>query len=116
MCGLNIKHMIEEGGITAQADKAAKRSQMLYDYIDSSDGYYSNNIHKQFRSKMNIPFRVKMDENLEKKFEAEARAEGLLDLAGHRSVGGCRASLYNAMSFEVVEALINFMKAFREKN
>jgi phosphoserine aminotransferase len=47
--------MIEEGGITAQDDKAAKRSQMLYDYIDSSDGYYSNNIHKQFRSKMNIP-------------------------------------------------------------
>ena len=56
MCGLNIAHMIEEGGIEKMAEKAAKRSSMLYDYIDNSEGFYSNGINKEFRSKMNIPF------------------------------------------------------------
>jgi len=56
MCGLNIAHMIEQGGLDEMAARAAKRSSMLYDYIDSSDGFYSNGIHKEFRSKMNIPF------------------------------------------------------------
>jgi len=65
---------------------------------------------------MNIPFRVKSDEQLEAKFLKEAEAEGLIELKGHRSVGGCRASLYNAMPFEGVEALINFMKKFKEAN
>jgi phosphoserine aminotransferase len=65
---------------------------------------------------MNIPFRVKSDEEVEKKFLAQATAAGLLDLAGHRSVGGCRASLYNAMTIEGVEALIAFMKSFKEAN
>ena len=61
---------------------------------------------------MNIPFRVKSDEALEAKFLKEAEAIGLIELKGHRSVGGCRASLYNAMPFEGVEALTNFMKKF----
>ena len=59
-----------------------------------------------YRSRMNIPFRVKKDEGLEKKFVAEAAAAGLIDLGGHRSVGGCRASIYNAMAMEGVEALV----------
>ena len=95
---------------------AVKRSSMLYNFIDASEGYYTNSINKEFRSKMNIPFRVKNDEALEKKFEAEARIAGLIDLAGHRSVGGLRASLYNAMSIEGVEALIQFMTEFKAKN
>lgn len=95
---------------------AVKRSSMLYNFIDASEGYYTNGINKEFRSKMNIPFRVKNDEALEKKFEAEARIAGLIDLAGHRSVGGLRASLYNAMSIEGVEALIQFMTEFKAKN
>ena len=70
---------------------------------------------RQFHSKINIPFQVKNDEEMAKKFKPEARAAGLLDLANHRSVGGCRASLYNAMTFEGVEALISFMKSFKEK-
>lgn len=65
---------------------------------------------------MNIPFRVKKDEALENKFLKEAAAAGLVELKGHRSVGGCRASIYNAMPIEGVEALVNFMKKFRDEN
>ena len=65
---------------------------------------------------MNIPFRVKKDEKLENKFLKEAQEAGLIELKGHRSVGGCRASIYNAMPIEGVEALINFMKKFRDEN
>jgi phosphoserine aminotransferase len=89
---------------------------MLYNYIDNSEGFYSNGVLPQYRSRMNIPFRVKSDEELEKKFLAEAPKAGLIDLAGHRSVGGCRASLYNAMTIEGVEALIAFMQKFKTEN
>lgn len=95
---------------------AAIRSEMLYSYIDGSEGYYSNGVNHKYRSRMNIPFRVKCDDDLEKKFIADSNKEGLLDLAGHRSVGGCRASLYNAMTVEGVEALITFMTKFRSEN
>lgn len=98
------------------AEKALLRSTMLYEAIDNSDGYFVNNIEKCYRSRMNIPFRVKFDEVLEKRFEAEARKAGLVDIGGHKSVGGLRASLYNAMPVEGVEALIKFMKEFKEKN
>ena len=116
MCGLNIEHMIAKGGIPAMAELAAKRSGLLYDYIDNSDGYYSNAIQKRWRSRMNIPFRVCCDAALETKFVADAAAAGFMDLGGHRSVGGCRASCYNAMPVEGVEALVEFMKAFKEAN
>lgn len=89
---------------------------MLYDFIDGSADYYSNPVDPRFRSRMNIPFRVKKDEKLEAKFLKEAQEVGLIELKGHRSVGGCRASLYNAMPVEGVEALINFMKKFRDEN
>ena len=65
---------------------------------------------------MNIPFRVRKDDKLEAKFLAEAAKVGLIELKGHRSVGGCRASIYNAMPYEGVEALVNFMKKFKEEN
>lgn len=116
MCGLNIEHMLNQGGIPAMAELAAKRSSMLYDFIDNSDGYYANTIQKRWRSRMNIPFRICNDEKLETKFVKDAAAAGLLELSGHRSVGGCRASLYNAMKVEGVQALIDFMKAFKEAN
>lgn len=89
---------------------------MLYDFIESSSEYYTNPVNPSFRSRMNIPFRVKKDEKLETKFLNEAAKVGLIELKGHRSVGGCRASLYNAMPMEGVEALINFMKKFRDEN
>lgn len=89
---------------------------MIYDAIDNSDGYYSNPVEPKYRSRTNIPFRVKKDEKLETKFLNEAAALGLIELKGHRSVGGCRASCYNAMPIEGVETLVNFMKKFREEN
>lgn len=116
MAGLNLEYMLEIGGLPKMQELAEARSKMLYSYIDNSDGFYSNNVKPEFRSRMNIPFRVKSDEELEKKFLAQATAAGLLDLAGHRSVGGCRASLYNAMTIEGVEALVAFMKTFKEAN
>jgi phosphoserine aminotransferase len=70
----------------------------------------------KYRSRTTIPFRVKSDDDLENKFMAEALKEGLIETKGHRSVGGCRVSLYNAMEYEGVEALTNFMKKFQSEN
>ena len=116
MCGLNVAYMLEQGGIPAMQAKAEERSSLLYNYIDASEGYYVNNVEARFRSRMNIPFRVCNNEDLENKFIAEATAASLIDLKGHRSVGGCRASIYNAMPVEGVHALIAFMTPFKENN
>lgn len=116
MCGLNIEYMLEQGGLAAMQAKAVERSQMLYNYIDSSEGYYCNKVDAKYRSRINIPFRVCEDEALEAKFIAEATKANLIDLKGHRSVGGCRASLYNAMPVEGVTALIEFMTQFKANN
>jgi len=113
--GLNIAYMLEKG-LPAIQKEAELKSSMLYEYIDSSEGYYSNGVAKEFRSRMNVPFRVKANDELEAKFLAEATKANLIDLKGHRSVGGCRASIYNAMPVEGVQALIDFMKKFREEN
>jgi phosphoserine aminotransferase len=113
--GLNLAYM-KNLGLAHFHELANKRSSMLYDYIDNSEGYYSNPVDPKYRSRTNIPFRVKKDEKLENKFLAEAQKEGLIELKGHRSVGGCRASCYNAMPIEGVEALVAFMKKFREEN
>lgn len=115
MCGLNIAYMLEKGLEQVEAE-AVEKSKMLYDYIESSDGYYTNPVDPAFRSRVNIPFRVKKDDDYEKKFLSGAEKAGLIELKGHRSVGGCRASLYNAMPKEGVQALINYMKKFREEN
>lgn len=116
MCGLNAAYMIEQGGIPAMQAKAQERSSLLYNYIDASEGYYVNGVEAKYRSRINIPFRVCKNDDLEKKFIAEAREANLVDLSGHRSVGGCRASLYNAMPVEGVHALIAFMTTFKENN
>jgi phosphoserine aminotransferase len=116
MLGLNVEYMLEQGGLPTYQALAEKRSSLLYDYIDSTEGYYVAAVDKKYRSRVNIPFRIREDEALEKKFIAEAAKEGLQELAGHRSVGGMRASLYNAMPLEGVEALVAFMKRFKEAN
>ena len=116
VCGLNLAYMQRQGGLPHLEAEAKRKSSLLYDYIDSSSGYYTNPVDIPFRSRMNIPFRVKKDEKLEAKFLKEAGEVGLIELKGHRSVGGCRASIYNAMPYEGVEALVNFMKKFREEN
>lgn len=112
MCGLNIAHMLEKGGIPVMQKAAEQRSGMLYKFIDESGGYYVNNVEDRYRSRMNVPFRICNNEDLENKFIKEAGENGLIELKGHRSVGGCRASLYNAMTIEGVSALTAFMAKF----
>lgn len=113
--GLNLAHM-NKLGLAHYQELANRRASLLYDYIDNSEDYYSNPVDPRYRSRTNIPFRVKKDEKLENKFLAEAQKAGLIELKGHRSVGGCRASCYNAMPIEGVEALVDFMKRFKEEN
>ncbi|MGB9616148.1 MAG: 3-phosphoserine/phosphohydroxythreonine transaminase, partial [Desulfomonilaceae bacterium] len=87
---------------------------LLYGAIDQS-GFYQGTADVDSRSLMNVTFRLP-NEDLEKKFVAEAQKQGLGGLKGHRSVGGCRASLYNAVGMEAVQALVDFMKEFEKKN
>lgn len=96
--------------------QAIQKSSAIYNLIDTLGDYYTSAVNGNCRSKMNIPFRVKKDEDLEGKFLKEAKAHGLLGLKGHRSVGGIRASIYNAILPEHVDKLVDFMKAFKENN
>jgi len=91
-----------------------KKANLLYDYLDSQD-YYKAPVQKESRSMMNVTF-VTGDADLDKKFASEAAKRGMKNLKGHRSVGGMRASIYNAMPYEGVEALVAFMKEFAANN
>jgi phosphoserine aminotransferase len=102
----------EVGGIDAMAKQNAHKASMLYDAIDGSGGFYRGHAEKGSRSNMNVAFRLP-SESLEQTFIQEAAKNSLVALKGHRSVGGCRASIYNAMPVEGVEALCNFMKEFQ---
>ena len=90
-----------------------QKAALLYDYLDKSD-FYNGTAAKEDRSIMNLTFLLK-DSSLEGTFIAEALANGLVGLKGHRSVGGCRASIYNASTLEAVEALVSFMAEFERK-
>ena len=114
MAGLVFKWLLDQGGLQEIEKKNKKKASILYEYIDSTTFYY-NNVDINNRSRMNIPFRILNDE-LTMKFVAEAEAEGLYQLKGHRLVGGLRASIYNAMPIEGVEALITFMEKFKNNN
>lgn len=115
MVGLTLQ-WIEEviGGLEEMEKINHQKAKMLYDYIDSSR-LYSNPVAVEDRSYVNIPF-VTGDAELDKKFVKEAKEAGLVNIKGHRSVGGMRASIYNAMPVEGVEKLIAFMKDFEERN
>ena len=113
--GKVLKWMKREGGLAVMEQRAAEKSSLLYAAIDHSDGYYNCPVDAACRSQMNVVFRLPT-EPLEQKFLAESAAAGLLNLEGHRSVGGCRASIYNAMPRAGVEALVEFMAAFRAAN
>jgi len=115
--GEYLKYTKKVGGIAHWTELSDKKSGMLYDAIDGSDGFYGCPVDKSCRSRMNVPFVINGgDEALEKKFLEDAKKEKLFTLAGHRSVGGCRASLYNGMPLEGVEALANFMQSFMDEN
>ena len=104
----------ESGGLTAMGERNQAKADALYGYIDAS-AYYSNPVALDSRSWMNVPF-LQANADLDKTFVAEANAAGLTNLAGHRSVGGMRASIYNAMPIEGVQALIDFMADFERRN
>jgi phosphoserine aminotransferase len=115
--GLYLKYTKEKGGIPYWDDLAEKKSKMIYDVIDGSDGFYTAPVNKDCRSRMNIPFQIQGgNEDLEKKWLKEAEKMKLFTLAGHRSVGGIRASLYNGMPLEGVACLSDFMKSFQQEN
>ena len=102
------------GGLEAMKAHNEKKCKVLYDYLDNQD-YYIAPVKPECRSMMNVTF-VTGDADLDKKFASEAGKAGLQNLKGHRSVGGMRASIYNAMPIEGVEALVDFMKKFAEEN
>ncbi|MDX1655717.1 MAG: 3-phosphoserine/phosphohydroxythreonine transaminase [Candidatus Competibacteraceae bacterium] len=114
LAGLVFQWLKEQGGLEAMGRLNRRKAECLYDYIDQSD-FYANPIDPRYRSWMNVPFTL-ADGQLDKPFLAGARERGLVTLAGHRSVGGMRASLYNAMPEEGVTALIDYMGEFARRH
>lgn len=115
MLGEVLKWVESKGGVAEIAKHNEVKAKVIYDAIDNSNGFYKGHATPESRSLMNITFRV-ADEELEKQFLAEAKAAGFIGLNGHRSVGGCRASTYNAVPLEACEALRDFMVAFQQKH
>ncbi|MCD8208832.1 MAG: aminotransferase class V-fold PLP-dependent enzyme, partial [Bacteroidales bacterium] len=114
ICGKVFRWIKETGGLEAMAARNAEKAAILYDYLDNNS-MFKGTVVKKDRSLMNVTF-VIGDADLEAKFIAEAKAAGMENLKGHRTVGGMRASIYNAMPREGVETLVEFMKAFEKAN
>ncbi|NLC74024.1 MAG: 3-phosphoserine/phosphohydroxythreonine transaminase [Clostridiales bacterium] len=114
MCGLVFKWLKENGGLSAVKERNEKKAKLLYDYLDQSKLFHGTVVPAD-RSVMNVPF-VTGNADMDAKFVAESSAYGLVNIKGHRSVGGMRASIYNAMPYEGVEALVNFMDKFEKEN
>jgi phosphoserine aminotransferase len=110
MAGLVFQWLKKQGGIAAMAQQNSAKAALLYAAIDGSDLYF-NPVDKACRSRMNVPFFLR-NENLNAAFLAGAQSAGLLQLRGHKSVGGMRASLYNAMPLAGVQALVGYLKEF----
>lgn len=113
LAGLVFAWLEDQGGLAAMAERNRRKAALLYEAIDASS-FYANPVAVSARSWMNVPFTL-ADADLDAVFLAEARAAGLLNLKGHRSVGGMRASLYNAMPLAGVEALLAFMRDFERR-
>ncbi len=124
--GLVMEWIEAEGGITAIEKRNEAKAKLLYDTIDSSSGYYTCPVERASRSRMNVVFRVgggvgrsaaaQDMEAIERKFAKEAEAAGIVGTPGHRSVGGMRVSLYNAVTLEAVQTLVSFMRQFQRTN
>lgn len=115
--GRVFQWLMKKGGIEGMAKLSQAKSQMIYGIIDSSNGFYTCPVDKNVRSRMNIPFRIgglPGNDALEKEFLQKAEKLNMVQLKGHRSVGGIRASLYNAITMENTETLAKFMKEFYE--
>jgi phosphoserine aminotransferase len=114
IAGLTFQWMKRQGGVAALEKVNIAKAKLMYDYLNST-GFYINKVPAENRSRMNVPFFLK-DESLNEKFLAEADKNDLVQLKGHSSVGGMRASIYNAMPIEGVQALVAFMKEFERTN
>lgn len=114
ICGKVFKWLKAKGGLAAMKEYNEKKAKILYDFLDESK-MFKGTVVKEDRSLMNVPF-VTGDEELDAKFVKEAKEAGFENLKGHRTVGGMRASIYNAMPIEGVEALVEFMKKFEKEN
>ena len=116
MAKLVFDWILSIGGLEEMKRRNEKKASLLYDYLDGKgQSYYTAPVDKKCRSMMNVVF-VTGDGELDKKFAKDAAAAGLVNLKGHRSVGGMRASIYNAMPYEGVEKLVEFMKQFAIDN
>ncbi len=114
ICGKVFQWLKKQGGLTAMKQHNEEKAKILYDFLDGSS-MFRGTVRKEDRSLMNVPF-VTGDKELDAKFVKEAEAAGFVNLKGHRTVGGMRASIYNAMPKEGVEQLVAFMKKFEEEN
>lgn len=114
IAGLVFKHVQAMGGMAAMEEHNRVKAKVLYDYLDHSK-FFSNPVAPQDRSLMNVPFKLK-DDSLDEAFLKGAQARGMIQLKGHRSVGGMRASIYNAMPIEGVRALVQYMKEFEAEH
>jgi phosphoserine aminotransferase len=116
VCGLVFEDLLAQGGLAEVEKKNAHKAAVLYDAIDASNGYYICPVDRSVRSLMNVPFTLAKGPDFEKQLIAQAAKEGMVQLKGHRSVGGLRASIYNAMPLAGVEKLVAFMKDFQARN
>lgn len=114
ICGKVFKWLKKQGGLEAMKARNEKKAKILYDYLDQSE-MFKGTVVKEDRSLMNVPF-VTGDKDLDAKFVKEAAEAGFVNIKGHRTVGGMRASIYNAMPIEGVEKLVEFMKKFEKEN
>jgi phosphoserine aminotransferase len=114
MAGLVFEWLQAQGGLAAIEQKNIAKARVLYDYLDQSK-FYLSPVHKEDRSRMNVPFKLR-DEKLDETFLKGAVERGMVQIKGHRSVGGMRASIYNAMPIEGVQALVDYMKDFEQRH
>ena len=113
IAGLVFEWLLQKGGVAAVERENVAKAKLLYDYLDAS-GFYANPVQPEDRSRMNVPFKL-ADEKLDDAFLKGAKERGMVQLKGHRSVGGMRASIYNAMPVEGVQALVAYMKDFERE-
>ncbi len=114
IAGLVFQWLKKNGGVAAMEQKNIAKAKLLYDYLDSTE-FYRNPVRKEDRSRMNVPFTLK-DASLDEEFLKGAKARGMIQLRGHRSVGGMRASIYNAMPVAGVQALVDYMREFEKSH
>ncbi|WP_040952866.1 3-phosphoserine/phosphohydroxythreonine transaminase [Gorillibacterium massiliense] len=115
MVNLVLKWVKANGGVAAMEAQNIKKADLLYNVVDASGGFYTTKIEKPYRSIMNVTWNMK-DEETEKQFLKECKEQGFVGLAGHRSVGGMRASIYNAVPYEAVKAVADFMQDYQKRN